>query len=74
MSKKESNKLYQKSPAYMAHMQRTHAESTAENTQRTQSNKSNYQVSYDPRSHERNLCNYVYRSLKDSGLQRDLNP
>ena len=28
------------------------------------------QVSYDPRSYESNLCNYVYRSLKYSGLQR----
>jgi len=32
------------------------------------------QVSYDPRSYERNLCNCVYRSLKKSGLQRGLNP
>ena len=27
------------------------------------------QVSYDPRSYERNLCKCVYRSLKNSGLQ-----
>ena len=27
-----------------------------------------HQVSYDPRSYERNLCNCVYRSLKKSGL------
>ena len=32
------------------------------------------QVSYDPRSYESNLCNCVYRSLKNSGLQRGLNP
>jgi len=27
------------------------------------------QVSYDPRSYERNLCNWEYRSLKNSGRQ-----
>ena len=32
------------------------------------------QVSYDPRSYERNLCNCVCRSLKNKGLQRGLNP
>ena len=32
------------------------------------------QVSYDPRSYERNLCNCACRSLKNSGLQRGLNP
>ena len=32
------------------------------------------QVSYDPRSYERNLCNSVFRRLKYSGLQRGLNP
>ena len=31
-------------------------------------------VSYDPHSYERNLCNCVCRSQKNSGLQRDLNP
>ena len=32
------------------------------------------QVSYDPRSYERNLCNCVYRSLKNAGRQQGLNP
>ena len=32
------------------------------------------QVSYDLHSYERNLCNCVCRSLKNSGLQRGLNP
>ena len=32
------------------------------------------QVGYDPRSYERNLSNCVCRSLKNSGLQRGLNP
>ena len=32
------------------------------------------QVSYDPRSYEHNLCNYVSRSLKNWGLQQGLNP
>ena len=31
------------------------------------------QVSYDARSYECNLCNWVYRSLKYSGLQQGLN-
>ena len=31
------------------------------------------QISYDPRSYERNLCKCVFRSLKNSGLQ-GLNP
>ena len=31
------------------------------------------QVSYDPRSYERNLCNCECRSLKNSGLQRGSN-
>ena len=30
-----------------------------------------YQVSYDPRSYKHNLCNCVYRGLKNSGLQRN---
>ena len=34
----------------------------------------NYQVSYDPRSYECNLCNCVSKSLKKSGLQQGLNP
>ena len=50
------------------------SENTAENTQRTQSNKSDYQVSNDPRSYERNVCNCVHRSLKNSRLQRGSNP
>ena len=32
------------------------------------------QISYDPRCYERNLSNCVCRSLKNSGLQRGLNP
>ena len=33
----------------------------------------NLYVRYDPRNHEHNLCNCIYRSLKKSGLQRGLN-
>ena len=31
-------------------------------------------VNYNPRSYERNLCKYVYRSLKNSALQRGFEP
>ena len=32
------------------------------------------QVSYEPRRYKSNLCNFVCRSLKKSGLQQSLNP